>query len=169
MPTEQQKQDNTLHDRPDFLLDDENVKLQLVTKSKNTFSSSEMEYYLTDSRVIATKSDLSSNRIRDISLDQIVSVDEEKDNVLIQYIAGGVFILMGVTMTVLAPNSSTIGIGILSILVGSYSIIYAYRNRATGYVIKTPNPDVSLGLNVTGNSPKTQKFVDSVRKEARRK
>lgn len=169
MSTEQQPdQNNQLHNRPDFLLENENALLKLVTKSNSIFSSTKMKYYLTDSRVIATKSNLSSSQITDISLDQIVSVDEKKDNVLLKYILGGFIVLLGIVLVPMADSELNLLGGCL-ILGGLFGIILTYFNKSTGYVITTPNPDVSMELNVAGNSPKTRKFVDRVRKEARRR
>lgn len=169
MSTEQHPdQNNQLHNRPEFLLENENALLQLLTKSDNIFSSAKMKYYLTYSRVIATKSNLSSSQITDISLDQIVSVDEKKDNVLLKYILGGFMVLLGSILVPMADSGSNLLGGSL-ILGGLLGIILVYFNKSTGYVIKTTNPDVSMELNVAGNSPKTRKFVDRVRKEARRR
>lgn len=166
MATEQQpERDNQLHNRPNFLIESENVLLKLVTKSNGGFSSTKMEYYLTDTRVIATTSSLSSNKITDISLDQIVSVDEKKDNVLLQYIMGGFFVLAGM----FSVSSGSESLGAALILGGLFVIVVSYLNKTTGYIITTPNPDVSMELNVARNSPKTRKFIDRVRKEARRR
>lgn len=151
------------------MLDNETALLRLRTRSRSIFSSTVMEYYLTDSRVIATKSNLSSNRLRDISLDQVVSVDEKEDTVLLQYITGALLVLMGVIMVPVVGGSASGILGGLLILFGLSAIIFGYFNKSTGYIIKTPNPDVSMELNVARNSPKTRKFIDRVRKEARRK
>lgn len=168
MSTEQQPESNNqLNDRPNFLLESENVILKLSTKSKSIFDSTDMEYYLTDSRVIATTSNLSSNQLSDISLDQIVGVDEKKDNVLLQYVMGSSFILGGIIMSLMIAGSELLGISL--ILGGLFVIVASYLKKSTGYVITTPNPDVSIELNVARNSPKTRKFIDRVRKEARRR
>lgn len=168
MSTEQQsKQDNQLHNRPNFLMENENVLLKLVTNSNSIFSSTKKRYYLTDSRVIVTTSDLSSNQMTDITLDQVVSVDEKKDNVLLKYIMGGFLILIGVIMALMVDGSGILGISL--ILGGLFAIVGSYLNKSAGYIITTPNPDVSMELNVAGNSPKTRKFIDGVRKEARRR
>ena len=167
MSTKQEPEpSNQIYDRPNFLMKDEEALLKLSTSSSGLFNSTNMEYYLTESRVIATTSNLSSNQITDISLDQIVSVDEQRDNVLLKYIMGGSFALAGVIA--LLVNASDL-LGVSLILGGLLGIVGAYLNKSTGYVITTPNPDVSMELNVTGNSPKTQKFIDRVRKEARRR
>ncbi|WP_123621985.1 hypothetical protein [Halorubrum sp. CSM-61] len=168
MSTEQQSESNNqLNDRPNFLLENENIILKLSTKSKSVFDSTDMEYYLTDSRVIATTSNLSSNQLSDISLDQIVGVDEKTDNIIVQLITGGSFIVGGIIMSLVVTGSELLGL--LSILGGLFIIVASYLQKSTGYVITTPNPDVSIELNVARNSPKTRKFIDRVRKEARRR
>lgn len=167
MSTNQQSESsNELHDRPNFLMEDEEALLKLSTKASGLFNSTNMEYYLTESRVVATTSNLSSNQITDISLNQIVSVDEQRDNVLLKYIMGSSFALAGF-IALLVDLSSLLGVSL--ILGGVLGLVAAYLSKSTGYVITTPNPDVSMELNVTGNSPKTRKFIDRVRKEARRR
>ena len=167
MSTKQQSESsNELHDRPNFLMEDEEALLKLSTKASGLFNSTNMEYYLTESRVVATTSNLSSNQITDISLNQIVSVDEQRDNVLLKYIMGSSFALAGF-IALLVDLSSLLGVSL--ILGGVLGLVAAYLSKSTGYVITTPNPDVSMELNVTGNSPKTRKFIDRVRKEARRR
>jgi len=124
------------------------------------------KYYLTDKRVIfETNTTIGDKTVKDVPLNEIISIYHNKDNKKILLLLGLSLFLLPFILQVVLPSMVLFTLSDffpVVRIIGILILIYAILKRRNEFRLQTSNPDVSISL-PPARTTESENFLQSIR------